>query len=99
MLMVSILFFLAMCGLYLLPNTKEPTASHYIMICVCLLMISAMFATEYCALITSITYLVDEDSMGTAYGVVGTSLGMCQCFVPLVNSSILDQYTQQDLSY
>ena len=31
--------------------------------------------------------------MGTAYGAVGTALGISQCIFPLVNSAIMDQYS------
>ncbi len=89
-LLVSILFFISITCVYFLPNTDTPTVLHYIVISIFLLMISAMFATEYCALITSITYLVDKESLGTAYGVFGTCLGLSQCLFPLINSSIMD---------
>ncbi len=44
-LSVSICFFISIFAIYLLPNTKEPTPFYYIVICIFLLMISAMFST------------------------------------------------------
>jgi hypothetical protein len=40
----SILYFILISLIYLLPNTKEPTAIYYIVICFFLLLMSMMFA-------------------------------------------------------
>jgi len=50
-------------------------------------------------LITSVSYFVKEEVLGTAYGVAATFLGASQCLFPLVNSAILDQYSDYKESY
>ena len=93
MLEGSILYLIFISWIYLLPNTKEPTAIYYIVICIFLLIMSIMFAIEYCALLGSTSYFVHKSELGTAYALGATALGASQCFGPLVNSSILNQYT------
>ena len=44
LLIVSTLYFISITIMYLLPNTKNPTAVYYILICVFLLLMSMMFA-------------------------------------------------------
>jgi hypothetical protein len=43
----SIIYFVFISILYLLPNTDEPTAAYYVLICIYLLLMSMMFACEY----------------------------------------------------
>jgi len=95
----SISYFIFISWLYLLPNTTEPTAIYYIVICIFLLIMSLMFACEYCALVGASSYFVHKSELGTAYALATTALGACQCFGPLVNSAILNQYTELDKSY
>ncbi len=85
--------------IYLLPNTTEPTAIYYIVICVFLLLMSIMFACEYCALLGSTSYFVHKSELGTAYAVGAVALGLSQCLGPLVNTAILNQYTVLEKSY
>ena len=60
LLIISIAYFVLISIVYLLPNTKEPTAIYYITICVYLLLMSMMFACEYCALVGSTSYFVPK---------------------------------------
>jgi hypothetical protein len=57
---VSIAYFIFISIVYFLPNTKEPTAIYYVVIGIFLLLMSMMFACEYCALIGSTSYFVDK---------------------------------------
>ena len=76
--------------LYLIPNTKNPTQTHYTAIIVFLCSMSFGFAVYYTCLSASIPYLSDRESLGTAWGICGSVGAFAQSVVPIINSRIIN---------
>lgn len=87
----SLVYFTFMIILYLLPNTSSPSPIYYILVAMFLCSMSMGLATFYSILCPSIAYVVDEDCLGTAWGVVGTMYGLAEFLVPFINSWAIDQ--------
>ena len=75
-LLSTCLFFVMMVCLYFLPNTSDPSAWHYIFIILFLISMSFAFTIFYAGVSPAISYIVEEESIGTAWGVVGTAIGL-----------------------
>lgn len=56
----SILYLIFISLIYLLPNTSEPTAIYYIVICIFLFLMSVMLASYYCGLFGSVSYFAPK---------------------------------------
>ena len=78
-------------ALYFLPNNSsadEVNAWDYIVIVAFLLMLSLMAGSMYTVLGSSITLLVDEKRLGTAWGVIGTAIGLGETISPIINGLV-----------
>ena len=78
----SVLYLTTMAALYYLPNSAEPTLTHYIMIVVFLASFSVFATVYYASLTTSVPYLVKSSILGTAWGFAGCAVGFSQCIIP-----------------
>ena len=79
MLLCTVLSTAGVAALYLLPNNStadQVTAVDYAVIVVFLLLLSLLVGCMYTVFGSSITLLVDERRLGTAWGVIGTAIGL-----------------------
>lgn len=58
----------------------------------------------YSCLTTAVSYVVHPSVIGTAWGAVGSSIGLCQClaplaFIPIINSDINLSVSYQRLNF
>lgn len=78
-------------ALYFLPNNytvEDVSAVDYVVVVVFLLMLSLMAGSMYTVLGSSITLLVDEKRLGTAWGVIGTAVGLGEIISPTINGLV-----------
>lgn len=78
-------------ALYFLPNnstSEEVNAGDYVVIIGFLILLSLMAGSMYTVLGSSITLLVDEKRLGTAWGVIGTAVGLGESISPIINGLV-----------
>jgi len=87
----SFLISSAMILLYFLPNVnqKEDVDTYRFVVVVIFLVMFSMFSGSiYTVLTSSVSLLADKKRLGTAWGVVGTALGLGQAVSPLINGLV-----------
>lgn len=89
-------YLLGQISLYLLPETDDPSALHYIVIIFFCLTHAFGFSIIFSGIQAAIPYVVDKKTIGTAFGVLGCAVGLSQSVIPFVNIAIID--TDDDLS-
>ncbi len=78
-------------GIYLLPNNTDASQVSpfdYVVIALFLVSISFMSGNIYTALSSSVSLLTDKRRLGTAWGVIGTSLSLGETISPLINGLV-----------
>ena len=93
------LYLVALIVLYQMPKTDSPSSLYYIMVIVFLLMMSFNWAVFHSIVEPCIAYYVQEQHLGTAWGIVGSTLGLCQSIFSLVNIWITSSSKSELLSY
>jgi hypothetical protein len=76
--LASLLYFLGLAGLYFLPNIRKgdkASSFHYVVIAFFCIAMSFIFAEIYSCLCSCIIYVVEKKYLGTAWGVIGSTLG------------------------
>ena len=81
-----------MAIIYFLPNVTAdtPNAIHYVVVILFLVFFSIFSASIYTTMTSSVSLLVDKKRLGTAWGVVGTAIGLGQTLSPVINGLIED---------
>lgn len=80
-------------AIVILPNNNMPAdinAWDYVVIVLFFLTISASFAVLYTVLCSAISLLSDSKRLGTAWGVLGTAIGLGESVGPIINVFVLD---------
>lgn len=98
-LISTCLYLFAHICLYLLPNTEDPRLFDYFVIAFFLFAMSFNFAMYYASLSTSISFVVEANLLGTAWGTVGSSIGLSQCLIPLIFIPIINSDPDISISY
>ncbi len=62
-------------------------------------MMSINFAMYYSCLTSAVSYVVKPCFIGTAWGAVGSSIGLSQCLVPLAFIPIINSDSNLSVSY
>jgi hypothetical protein len=78
-------------ALYFLPNNataEEVNAVDYVVVVIFLLMLSLLAGSMYTVLGSSITLLVDKKRLGTAWGAIGTAIGLGEIISPTINGLV-----------
>lgn len=91
----NIVITIAMIIFYFLPslNPNEDIDSFtYIWVVFYLVMFSVFFGSIYTILVSSVSLLADKKRLGTAWGVVGTAIGLGQSVSPLINGLVEEDY-------
>lgn len=57
------------------------------------------FAIYYSAILAAVPYVVDKNSVGTAFGVLGSIVGLSQISTPFMNIAIIDSDDDLSVSY
>ena len=98
----GIMFCLGMIGSYLLPNietnAKIPTF-YYVFVGLQFVTISLMMSILYGCLSSSIKYVVDEENLGIAWGVIGSSVGLSEACGPLIAAAVIESTENLALGY
>ncbi len=87
----NIIITLAIIILYFLPNlnpNENTDPFTYISVIFYLFMFSVFFGSIYTILVSSVSLLADKKRLGTAWGVVGTAIGLGQSVSPLINGLV-----------
>lgn len=95
----TFLYFVGHIGLYLLPQTQNPTPSYYVVIAFFCLTLSFSFSIFYCVILVAVPYVVEPKTVGTAFGVIGSVVGLSQCIMPWINIAIIDSNDDLSISY
>lgn len=95
----AILFFLGHLGLFFLPNTASPEPYHYGIVIVFLFFMSLKYSVYYSAILTSVSYFVDQNFLGSAWGIICSTIGLSRCVMPLIQMKIIDSDTNLGNSY
>lgn len=77
--------------LYLLPNNKtvaEVSTYDYFAVIVFLFLLSVLAGSLYTVLCSSVSLLADKRRLGTAWGVIGTAIGLGESVSPIMNGFI-----------
>jgi hypothetical protein len=99
---------IGIAALYFLPNNSnasEVSALDFIVIVAFLLFLSLLAGSMYTVLASSVSLLADKKRLGTAWGVIGTAIGLGQSISPLLNGLIekeddlTESYTNLTLIY
>lgn len=78
-------------ALYFLPNnssSEQVNAGDYIVVVIFLILLSLMAGSMYTVLGSSISLLVDAKRLGTAWGVIGTAIGLGESISPIINGLV-----------
>jgi MFS family permease len=84
---------LGMLILAFLPNNSsedEVTAFDYAIVILFLFLFSLLSGMLYTVLASSVSLLADKKRLGTAWGVIGTAIGLGESVSPIVNGLIED---------
>jgi hypothetical protein len=84
-----LLYFLALIALIQIPQTDDPTTLNYFFIIAFLLIMSFNWAVFHSVLEPSLAYFVKESELGTALGIMGSSIGLCQSVFSLMNIKVM----------
>lgn len=95
----SLLYVIAHLVVYFLPNSPEPQYYHYLVIVIFLVILSVNFTIYYVSLTAAISFLVEEEVLGTAWGIAASMVGFSQCLVPLAFIKIIDSNSDLAISY
>jgi MFS family permease len=71
--------------LTLLNNTVSPDNYHYVAVVLFLLIFSMFSGSIYSVLTSTVSNLADKKRLGTAWGVVGTAIGLGESISPIIN--------------
>lgn len=77
--------------MFVLPNTDSPSAAHYVISVICLLLLSLAFAGFCTLIIPSVSLIVPEQAMGTAFGASGSATALSQAIMPILNALIIGE--------
>jgi len=88
MLFGRALYFVALIFLSLIPQTDTPSSLNYLVVILFLFIMSFNWAVFHSILEPCIAYYVEEKALGSAWGVVGSSLGLSQSIFSLMNIGI-----------
>lgn len=81
----------AMILLYSLPNVgvgEETDSSTFAAVVIFLVLFSMFSGSIYTVLTSSVSLLADKKRLGTAWGVVGTGIGLGQAISPVINGLV-----------
>ena len=73
----------------ILPRTDQPSAMHFIVIVLFLVVFSFNLAVFHSIVEPITSYYIKAEHMGTSWGIIGSSLGLCQCTFSLINMWVL----------
>jgi hypothetical protein len=87
----SVMIFIGFVIIYILPNNRsseEVSAFDYFAIIIFLFLFSVLAGTLYTVLCSSVSLLADKKRLGTAWGVIGTAIGLGESVSPVLNGLI-----------
>lgn len=88
--------------LYVMPNNPpntSPVAYQYVSVIIALSIFSLSFAGFCSVMIPSISLIVEEKSIGTAFSAVGSASSLSQALMPIFNSLVIDEGAQLANNY
>ena len=74
---------------YYLPNTNEPSNTHFIIVIFFLLSMSIGMGSFYSGVMPLVPMVVPEKNLGLAWGVIGTAIALPGCVTPIIFAVIL----------
>lgn len=90
-LLCPLLLLVGVVALYFLPNNQteaDITSFHYLVIVFFLIQLSLMVGSIFSVISSSLSLLVDQRRLGTAWGVCGMAIGLSESIVPIINGLI-----------
>jgi MFS family permease len=77
----------------MIPNTKEASAGTYILIVLGLTILGLAFSGYVSIVVPSVSLVVDEAILGTAFGVLGMSNSVTESVFPMISSVIIEHWS------
>jgi len=87
----SVMISLGFVIIYILPNNISPaqvSSFDYFAIIIFLSLYSVLAGSLYTVLCSSVSLLADKKRLGTAWGVIGTAIGLGESISPIMNGFI-----------
>lgn len=79
--------------LFLIPNTAEATALTYVLIVLGMAVLGLSFSGYVSIVVPSISLVVDEAILGTAFGVLGMANAATESIFPMLSSVVIDYWS------
>jgi MFS family permease len=79
--------------IFMIPNTKEASAGTYILIVLGLTILGLAFSGYVSIVVPSVSLVVDEAILGTAFGVLGMSNSVTESVFPMISSVIIEHWS------